>query len=36
MAQTRDLAAFNLDKETIIFNSLYTALDLLALLEVRQ
>jgi hypothetical protein len=36
MAQTGNLAAFDLDKKTIIFDSFYAALDFLAFLEVRQ
>jgi len=34
MTQTRNLAAFNLDEKTVIFDLLNVALDLLALLEV--
>jgi hypothetical protein len=34
MAQARNLAAFNLDEKTIILDTLYTALDFLASLEV--
>jgi len=36
MAQTGNLAAFDFNKKTIVFNSLYAALDFLAFLEVRQ
>jgi hypothetical protein len=36
MAQTGNLAAFDFNEKTIVFNSLYAALDLLAFLEVRQ
>jgi len=36
MAQTGNLAAFDFNEKTIVLNSLYAALDLLAFLEVRQ
>jgi hypothetical protein len=34
MTQTGNPAAFNLDEKTVILDSLYVALDLLAFLEV--